>query len=156
MSRRSSLLECSEFSQVSQKVHHRLALSAPSNVNSGLMSFPGVTVSELAPGFPMWFVFVPVVIPWHSFQWNRCLSYGPKHGNWPGLSEPFVCQRIQLWIWMGLGCSAMRGTYLIKILECLARYVYQGEANRNEMQSWKGSCHADESLQSNTLRKYGL
>lgn len=57
---------------------------------------------------------------------------------------------------MGLGHNAVRRAYSTEILERLAPYVYQGEANRNEMQSWKENCHADESLQSNTLRKYGL
>lgn len=57
---------------------------------------------------------------------------------------------------MGLGYSAVRRAYSTEILECLAPHVYQGEANGNEMQSWKENCHADESLQSNTLRKYGL
>lgn len=57
---------------------------------------------------------------------------------------------------MGLGHNAVRRAYSTEILERLAPYVYQGEVNRNEMQSWKENCHADESLQSNTLRKYGL
>lgn len=57
---------------------------------------------------------------------------------------------------MGLGHNAVGRAYLTEILERLARYVYQGEGNRNEMQSWKEDCHVDDSLQSNTLRKYGL
>lgn len=57
---------------------------------------------------------------------------------------------------MGLGHNAVRRAYLTEILVCLARDVYQGEGNRNEMQSWKEDCHVDDSLQSNTSRKYGL
>lgn len=149
------LLRISIGSWISQEVHHGVRVcSMRWKLGSPLLSI--VVVSEPAPRFPVWFAFGTWGCAPPSSQWNRCLSYGPEHRNQLALSRWFVCQIMQLRLWTGLGHRAVRWVCLTEILECVAHGVYLGGMSRNEMQSWKEGCHAGDSLQSNTLRKYAL
>lgn len=120
-------------------------MSVPLNGNLGFTSFPGAVVNKPAPSLPV------ICIQYCSYILlslaMKRLSYRHKHTNGPCLSKWFV--RVRIWLWLWMGHSAVRHAYLTEILECLARCVCQGE-----MQSWKEDCHSDDSLQSNTWRKY--